>query len=190
MSKPVSSALIAGVFLTLAVNACDGGRNTAQSTVSADLAPVRDRVPYLCDLVPEVEFRRVTGLTMQLSAQWNGPQKDSGLCVAHAKGRQPPLGIQWDFDDGEKVLRENRPSFPDSAHTLPADLGTGFARPDSIKVRPNYVISLFRCGDKQPWLSIDFAPVVRGRDPVQDMFAFMRIAQNRFGELHKCTPRP
>ncbi|WP_285494110.1 hypothetical protein [Actinomadura sp. NBRC 104425] len=175
--------------MAVALTACTGEPET-QPTAQPDLRPVHDVAPYLCDLVPETEFRRVTGLTMPLDDQREGPQTSTGTCVAHAAGRQPPLGVQWDFEDGDEVLRRNEPSNPGSAHRLPADMGIGFARRDSITPRPNYVISLFRCGDKRPWLRLDFAPVVRGRDAVQDMFAFMRIAQKRFGQIHKCEPRP
>ncbi|PRX03399.1 UNVERIFIED_ORG: hypothetical protein CLV66_111183 [Actinomadura viridilutea] len=101
------------------------------------------------------------------------------------------MGIHWRYGDGEEVIRRLEKSYADNGiHALPEGLGKGFASPAAGYPNPNYVISLFKCGDKRPWLSIDFAPVVRGRDAVQDMFAFMRIAQKRFGELHKCTPRP
>ncbi|WP_242903179.1 hypothetical protein [Actinomadura terrae] len=78
-----------------------------------------------------------------------------------------------------------------ATHPLPADLGSGLAviNPSLGSVpRPNYVISQFLCGKRRPWMSIDFALVARGRDAVRDMMDFMRIAEKRFREIHKCTP--
>ncbi|MQY07363.1 hypothetical protein ACRB68_54630 [Actinomadura sp. RB68] len=80
-----------------------------------------------------------------------------------------------------------------SSRKLPADLGRGLAviRPTAgADPRPNFVIALFRCGKRQPWISIDFAPVVRGRDALTDLVGFIRIAEQRFGRLHKCAPKP
>ncbi|MFP3967877.1 hypothetical protein SMC26_36650 [Actinomadura fulvescens] len=102
--------------------------------------------------------------------------------------------MDWSYNDGEKVLRRQQQNAEDkSPHRLPGDLGSGLAvvRPTAgADPRPNFVIALFKCGDERPWISIDFAPVVRGRDAVRDMVDFMRIAQKRFGQIHKCTPKP
>lgn len=189
-------AIVFACSAVVTLGACDIGSEPQSAgamrspSAQPDLKPVHDVAPYLCELVPESEFRRVTGLAMPLDDQRDGSWTTAGGCVVFAAGRQSPLRIEWDLEDGEEVIRRNKPSIPRRVHQLPVDLGKGFATPDSITARPNYTISLFRCGDKRPWLRIDFAPVVRGRDAVQDMFAFMRIAQKRFGELHKCTPRP
>ena len=123
--------------------------------------------------------------------------KDSsygGVCVAMIQ-RQPDVRIRhldvvWEFDGGERILTMHEQAYSDNdSHQSPADLGRGFAITDHVSPRTNHMIALFRCGENRPSLSIDFAPVVRGRDAVQDMFAFMRIAQKRFGEIHDCTPR-
>ncbi|WP_344943716.1 hypothetical protein [Actinomadura miaoliensis] len=141
--------------------------------------------------MPEVEFRRVTGITGTLKPAGGGDPADNYLCLAHAAGRSAPLGLQWDLEDAEKIVRQQERGYAErSSYLLPSELGKGFASPAAGSPRPNYVIAMFRCGDERPWLSIDFAPVVRGRDAVQDMFAFMRIAQKRFGQIHKCEPRP
>jgi hypothetical protein len=177
-----------------AASACDAASEETgprSPATTADLRPVRNTAPYLCDLIPEAEFRRVTGVIAPLRANMNGDPSDNGLCLAHRPTGQPPLGLRWDFDDGERILGGLEQDYVDnSPHKLPADLGRGFATADDIRPRTNYVIALFRCGKERPWMSIDFVPVARGRDAVQDMFAFMRIAQQRFGEIHKCTPRP
>ncbi|MFD0685440.1 hypothetical protein [Actinomadura fibrosa] len=156
------------------------------------MAVVKDQAPYLCDLVPESAFRLVTGLSFPVNAKWDGPHKKDGLCLAFAAGREAPLGVTWSYDDGEKILRLQHEKWRDqNAHRLPAALGDGLAVviPTAGGIaRPNYVVALFKCGGRRPWISIDFAPVVRGRDAVRDMVDFMRIAERRFGELHKCTP--
>jgi hypothetical protein len=155
---------------------------------------VADANPYLCDFVPETALRLVTGIKAPIDDRWAGPQTDNGLCLARVAGQEALLGIDWSYNDGGEVVRRQQGAWKDnSPHQLPRELGDGLGvvRPTSGgNPRPNYVIALFRCGKKRPWISIDFAPVVRGRDAVQDMFDFMRIAEKRFGEIHKCTPRP
>ncbi|MFD0856952.1 hypothetical protein ACFQ07_32275 [Actinomadura adrarensis] len=156
-----------------------------------DLRPVTNSAPYLCDFIPEAEFRRITGVRDPLRANMTGLPSDNGLCLAHRSTGNPPLGIHWDYDDGPQIIADHERDYADnSPHKLPADLGRGIALTGHVRPRTNYVIALFRCGKERPWMSIDFVPVVRGRDAVQDMVAFMRIAQQRFGEIHKCTPRP
>jgi len=173
--------------------ACDGG-GPAQSPPSSVKEPVADSAPYLCELVPERAFRAVTALSEPLTSGWDGPQTDNGLCLASAAEQKAALGLAWSYIDGEGTIRFQRKKWADNTtHRLPSELGEGLAvviPTAGAIVRPNYVIALFRCGKKRPWISIDFAPVVRGRDAVQDMFDFMRIAEKRFGEIHKCTPRP
>lgn len=172
-----------------------GCENDSPSGLVADPGPVVDRAPYLCDMVPEPSFRQVTGLKGALVTAWAGPQADNGLCLVRAaEGKPPPLGLDWSYQDGANAIQLQRQNWKqESPRSLPADLGEGLAivRPTAgAEARPNFVIALFRCGEKRPWISIDFVSVVRGRDAVQDMFDFMRIAEKRFGEIHKCTPRP
>ncbi|MFG1701379.1 hypothetical protein [Nonomuraea sp. NPDC049309] len=75
---------------------------------------------------------------------------------------------------------------------LPKDLGTGLIayteRPP--RTRPYYTMMLFRCGDKRPWISVDLSEVQSGRDPVSDLTQLLTIARKRYGEIHRCTPRP
>ncbi|MEU5876298.1 hypothetical protein [Spirillospora sp. NPDC047279] len=173
---------------------CSGNSSAKPTPPTPDLRPIVDSAPYFCDLVPEGAFRRATGLTMKLSPRWSGPQTDNGLCLAFAADREAPLGLNWSFNNGKNVIdRQQRNGEDDSPHPLPPELGTGLAviQPTAgADPRPNYVIALFKCGKRTPWIRIDFAPVVRGRDAVEDMVAFMRIAEKRFGQIHKCTPKP
>jgi hypothetical protein len=75
---------------------------------------------------------------------------------------------------------------------LPAALGRGFTVKTSEVEgeRPHYVIATFRCGSIQPWLSIDILQVSPGRDATKDLTDLMRVAEQRFGKLHHCTPQP
>lgn len=172
---------------------CDGG-GSAPAPPRPVNEPVSDSRPYLCDLVPERAFRQVTGYSGALTSSWDGPQTDNGLCLASGTGNEWPLGVSWEYRNGEKTVRFQERNWADSdPHKVPAELGRGLAvviHTAGANKRPNYVIAVFKCGKKRPWISIDFAPVVRGRDAVQDMFDFMRIAEKRFGEIHKCEPRP
>lgn len=161
---------------------------------SPDVRPVADGAPYVCDLVPESAFRRATGVADPLRSDWGKPQKNDGLCLALPPKGPAPLGLEWSYEEGEKILRIQRQNWANqSHHQIPPALGRGLAgyqASGGLDGLPNYVIALFRCGKKKPWISIGFVRVVRGRDAVQDMFDFMRIAEKRFGEIHKCTPRP
>jgi hypothetical protein len=151
-----------------------------------------DKAPYLCGLVPEQSFRRVTGVTFPLKPRWNGRQEQYGGCSAFAVGREPPLAIEWAWGNGRKHLRQLQESFSDDPHRdLPKELGEGiaviWAKPDESR-KPNSVFAIFQCDDRRLWMSIYFAAVVRGRDALQDMVDLMRIAQRRFGVVHHCTP--
>ncbi|MFI6519981.1 hypothetical protein ACIBF1_30810 [Spirillospora sp. NPDC050679] len=101
--------------------------------------------------------------------------------------------MRWSFNGGERVVRDQRGDGDDpDRRNLPPELGDGLTAldGDTLSSRANYVVALFRCGKARPWISLNFIDVVRGRDAVQDMTDFMRIAQKRFGEIHKCAPRP
>ncbi|MFG2017400.1 hypothetical protein [Actinomadura geliboluensis] len=180
------------VLMVMLVTGCDGG-GTAGTKALPDVRPVVDGAPYLCDLVPEPSFQRATGVTARLRSHWSGPQKDGGLCVALPPKGRSALGLEWSYKDGEEILHTQRENWTHkSSQQIPAEMGRGLAGHDpsgGLTGLPNYVIALFRCGRKKVWISINFARVARGRDAVQDMFDFMRIAEKRFGELHKCTPR-
>ena len=186
-------SLLATIMVIAAAAGCDdGGRR--ETPPSPDVRPVTDRSPYLCDLVPEPGFRRSTGLTTPLKSDWDGPQTDNGLCLARPSKGPAPLGIEWSYNGGEEILRTQRKNWAHgAARQLPSELGRGLAGYRSsggLDGLPNYVVAVFKCGRKKPWISIDFVNVVRGRDAVQDMVDFMRIAEKRFGEIHKCEPRP
>jgi hypothetical protein len=175
---------------------CTGGGDREESPPPSrgDPAPVVDDAPYLCDFVPERTFRNITGLSIPLRPKWDGAQTGNGLCLASTSGREAPLGVAWSYSRGNEILKLQRDKYRDDRPIrLPKSLGDGFAvamRTDVGITRPNYVIALFRCDKRQPWLRIDFDPVVKGRNVVRDMIDLMRIAQKRFGEIHQCTPQP
>ncbi|WP_157610455.1 hypothetical protein [Spirillospora albida] len=191
MSAEARLFCLVTVALALFAVGCKGESRIEDAP--ADLRPVADEPPYLCDLVPESSFRRVTGIAAHVSDGWAGPQTDNGLCLAGVSGDEGSLGVNWSYNDGDKTIRFQQETWSKQpTHPFPPELGKGLAvvKPTAGAIaRPNYVIAVFTCGEDRPWIRIDFAPVTRGRDAVQDMFAFMRIAQKRFGELHKCTPR-
>jgi hypothetical protein len=180
--------------VALALSGCSAGVEDPKKDVSSppDLRPIYDSAPYLCDLIPEAAFRNITGLRVRLDPQTTGVPGKHGLCLAYAPGREAPLGVDWSFVDGERAISRIKAKYGDyNPRRLPSEFGRGFiiTFPVAGNPRPLYVIALFRCGGRQPWLSIDVAPVVKGRDPVRDMTEFMRIAQRRFGQLHHCTPK-
>lgn len=186
---PVS--LICAVLMLAGCEPVQEDSNTARATRPLPVQSITDTAPYLCDLVPERPFLSTIGTTGSLTDEWSGNMTETGLCLAYSGQKEASLGIQWAYTDGERVIRRQQEQFSDSViHPLPPGLGRGFASTSAARPRVNYVIALFRCGEKRPWLRIDFAPVVRGRDAVRDMTDLMRIAERRFGVLHKCRPGP
>jgi hypothetical protein len=175
------------------ITACDPGDKGSgghPSSPQPAVQPIVDQPPYLCDLLPESEMRRILGVAGPLVPRWSGQPPNERWCSANA-GARSAVGLKISYVGGEKVLREAEKSYADnSPRTLPRELGRGLATPAAPAPHPNYVISLFRCGSEHPWMRISFVRVVRGRDAVSDMLALMRIAQRRFGHLHRCTPEP
>lgn len=173
-----------------------GVKPTAAHVQSAttDLQPIIDKAPYWCDFVPYVALSRITGLqAAKLTEAKDGWLRDQGLCLVRDTNENGALGIDWSQRDARMTTdlqarryQQYRPAW------LPKLLGYGFAVKsiDNISNRPYYVIAAFTCGRAQPWLSIDLRQVSPGRNFVQDLTALMRIAEQRFGTLHGCSPMP
>jgi hypothetical protein len=73
---------------------------------------------------------------------------------------------------------------------LPADLGDGMVAylTDSILADQPYQVSAkFTCGDKERMIDIYLTQVAKGRDAMKDLTDLMRIAQNRYSQIHNCT---
>jgi hypothetical protein len=191
-----NSAAVIFVTIILGLIGCRQESTTPSrnTPTPAKTAAIRDNSPYLCDLVPEAALREVTGLRGELSTGWSGPQADSGECLVRSPGVQPPpLGLSWSYSEGRRILEEQRYNYQHDLKPLPKDLGQGFAASigtDGLTGRPNNVIALFRCGARQPWLGIDLIQVASGRDAIKDLTELIRIAEQRFGTLHHCRPRP
>lgn len=77
------------------------------------------------------------------------------------------------------------------ATKLPGDLGEGYAAYFPIVQAEDQhyrVVAGFSCGGKKRILDLYLAQIAKGRDGIRDMIELMRIAQKRYGRLHKCTP--
>jgi hypothetical protein len=48
--------------------------------------------------------------------------------------------------------------------------------------------SAFQCGSGDAWVDIFLRSISPGRDMTRDLVDLMRIAQGRFGRLHRCSP--
>lgn len=189
--RRIQVSLICAVLVFAGCESADESSNTPRITRPQPVRPIIDTAPYLCDLVPERSFLDAIGTTGSLTDEWSGNLTDTGLCLAYSGQNEASLGIQWAYTDGDRVVRRQQKQYADNVlHSLPPDLGRGFASTSAARPRINYVIALFRCREKRPWLRIDFVAVVRGRDAVRDMTDLMRIAERRFGVLHKCRPGP
>ncbi|MGW4411908.1 hypothetical protein ACWEJ6_48405 [Nonomuraea sp. NPDC004702] len=128
---------------------------------------------------------------MPLQEDKGGVPATHGICTL--RNGYTRLSVVWSERDGDNVMdlaRENFGAYRLSA--LPADLGEGFIAYTrrSPRTNPYYTMMLFQCGSKRPWISVDLSEVAKGRDPVSDLTRLLSIARARYGELHKCTPKP
>lgn len=168
--------------------------STAQlSTPTTDLRPISDSPPYWCEFVPQDALSKITGMSAGLTESRDGWLPDKGLCVVRDGSQSGPMGLDWENSNGRVQVDSQAKKHPGYKQTLlPTDLGYGFVVyfPKYVDYRPYSVISTFQCGSLQPWLGIDLILVSPGRDYVRDLTDLMRIAQKRFGVLHKCTPGP
>ncbi|MFC5816647.1 hypothetical protein [Nonomuraea harbinensis] len=73
---------------------------------------------------------------------------------------------------------------------LPADLGDGMAAhltEGLLAEQPYQVSAKFRCGSKDRMIHIYLTHVTKGRDGLKDLTDLMRIAQNRYSQIHDCA---
>ncbi len=175
---------------------CTPTAGPAPSLSPANIGPIVDSAPYLCELIPEQAFRLASGATETLTSRMDGAWENSGDCRT-PDALPNPLGLGWVKDTAEaKQMLENLLAVADDGNgtgpiKLPADLGDGAAFVlDNAPVtnQPYEVIAQFKCGDAKPTLDITMAKISKGRDPIKDLTDFMRIAQKRYGQLFKCTP--
>ena len=137
-----------------------------------------------------VEITGEGGFLEEVRSGWSHKK---GLCLLKGESEVWPLGVNWSLREGLEVV--NRQSAKFHGHELgrlPDGLGHGFLvnAPSYAGDRPYYVIAHFRCGEMEPWLSLDISKVQDGRDYQEDLTALMRIAEKRFGVLHECEPGP
>lgn len=170
-----------------------GPSETASGGGRADMRPVVDTAPYWCDLVPRESMARVSGPEHEL-VEVRSPENtaEQGICSVKDAGRYGPLGVLWDLKGGRASLASNlRQLAADRPRPLPVRLGSGFvAYSPRTSHLPYESGSLFRCGSHEPWIYIALRTVSAGRDATEDLTALMEVAQRRFGEVHRCVPRP
>jgi hypothetical protein len=182
-----------GLVLTLAPLAgCSDGAGSgfkATSRPEAD-GPIADIAPYRCWYFPEQGIRRITGLMVPLQENREGAWPSHGGCAL--RNGYDRIGVDWQQFDGDRILRVAHENFDNTRlASLPADLGRGLiAYTGAPPARmPYYSILLFRCGVKMPWIKVELSQVAKGRNVVADITMLLRVAQRRYGELHKCAPR-
>ncbi|KAB8186267.1 hypothetical protein FH608_046950 [Nonomuraea phyllanthi] len=177
----------------LSVSAC--ATSAPDPSPAPDLRPVVDQAPYWCEFVSQESFQRVTGDTRAYTDRKDGPWKNDGGCLVEGGSNGDPVGVWWSrIDDSAERLELAHENWDQTKPTpLPAQLGEGFATyagNDMLGGRPYFVISRFSCGGEKPWIGIDLKRVAKGRDAIKDLTDLMRVAQKRYGDLHRCTPSP
>lgn len=183
-----------GVALPFLNGGCAKGGSDPKSestSPAVDVRPVVDAPPYMCELVPQAAFPFVSGISVPLQESWGARRKTHSLCAL--RNGYDRLSVTWQDFDGKNTMRLAHENF-DSKRigSLPPDIGEGLVAHtgEAPRTRPFVSFVWFRCSDKRPWISISLSNVAKGRDPVKDLTALLRIAQQRYGKLHKCTPKP
>lgn len=190
----ITTATRTGLALALALLTGCTGTNPPPSPSPSDkisAAPLTDSPPYWCDFLPQQAVRTISGLTLPLQEDKGGVPTTHGICTL--RNEYTRLSAVWSIRDGDNVLDTAQKNFGEHRLAeLPTELGKGLisytGRPPQTK--PFYTMMLFRCGDKRPWISIDLSEIDKGRNPVSDLTQLLSIARKRYGELHKCTPKP
>jgi hypothetical protein len=159
----------------------------------SDLRTVVDSAPYWCDLVSKEALRRVAGLYTSLGEVRN-PEATKNHTVCGVKDNQlyGPLNVWWDVAGGRvEVASLLKKVSADQPRRVVPDYGFGFAvySPGSLKL-PYLTAAVFRCGANEPWIYIAVREISPGRKAIEDLTGLMRVAQRRFGQLHRCTPKP
>ncbi len=116
--------------------------------------------------------------------------KNLGLCGVKDTEKYGPLSLTWDLTTGRDLLVSGLKQVADDhPQRLPAALGSGFVvYSPSTSHLPYAAGSLFHCGSRDPWIYLALRSVTHGRDATKDLTALVRIAEKRFGEVHRCKP--
>jgi hypothetical protein len=189
-----SRSVVASLTLLFAMTASCTSTSAAPSSSPSGkpiALQVTDSSPYWCDFLPQQAIRTITGLTAPLEERKSGVPATHGQCAL--RNEYDRLSLVWSVRDGDGVMDIARENFSErQLAVLPADLGTGLIAYTTRlpRTRPYYTMMVFRCGDARPWISVDLSEVGKGRDPVSDLTQLLSIARKRYGELHKCTPKP
>lgn len=160
------------------------------ATATADPRPVSDSGPYWCDVIPQQAVRLISGLSIPLEENKDGVPATHGGCLL--RNEYTRFSLNWSIRGGDEALDLAHENFGRRRLAdLPPDLGKGLVAYTEGEPRtgPYVAFMLFRCGDKRPWMGIDFSEVAKDRNVVTDLIALLRIARDRYGEIHQCTPK-
>ncbi|MFI6709338.1 hypothetical protein ACIBF7_23080 [Nonomuraea sp. NPDC050478] len=186
--------IVALATLALLAGACTPETNDASESSPA-LEPVIDSSPYICMLIPEHAFRIASDFAEPLVERTSGNERN-GNCRAPDSDAQA-LDVWW-MKEGPGMPSEHLDFLMNDRRkvysryggvALSTDLGDGMAAymPDPpINDQPYRVSAKFRCGDKQRLIDISLPKITKGRDAMKDLTDLMRIAQNRYAEIHNC----
>jgi len=95
----------------------------------------------------------------------------------------------WTKEDIDFALKGKKNVYARAGgRALPLELGDGMAARISsgLPGQPYEITAKFRCGKKDRLLTFSFGEFVAGRDAIQDMMEFMRVAQTRYAAVNEC----
>ncbi|GAA4525949.1 MULTISPECIES: hypothetical protein [Nonomuraea] len=185
-----TKALCATLLALTLSSGCTQGPPPPVPEPTVDTRAVSDIGPYWCDVIPQQAVRIISGLAIPLTEDnWGVPTTHGGCLLRNEYTR---FSINWSIRGGNEALDLAQENFGRRRLAdLPTDLGKGLIAYTEGEPRtgPYVAFILFRCGNKRPWMGIDFSEVAKGRNVITDLTTLLRIARDRFGEIHRCTPK-
>jgi hypothetical protein len=195
-------AVCCGAICVTAPAACASPGHRSQPVLSHSPPPsphstaagtLDDSAPYWCDLVPKKALIRVTGISSRLrEVRSVAVDEDGSLCGVRDSEKYGPLVVEWNTTGGSnEIASRMKDVAAERPARLPPQLGTGFVASASTAYElPLLAAATFGCGSPDAWIDIFLRRTAPGRDVVADLTGLMRVAQRRFGVIHRCTPRP
>jgi hypothetical protein len=154
-----------------------------------DLQPVKDIAPYWCQVVPKNALHNVTAVDRGLRQNRDIDIHNTLTSCEVGNDTKLSLEVQLALDGEARFQEKEEFEHNRSEIQLPPELGQAIFR--SAPEAPNYTAaSAFQCGKRLIWIRIIIRPVIQGRDPKEDLPAFLDIAEKRYARLARCTILP
>ena len=173
-------------FIVTSLLASCSSSSDHHATAKPNLGPVRDSAPYWCQLIPRRSLQTAISVKGQLKQDQDIDLGSSDSTCEVGTEAKLPLEVELALSDEAKLQEKDEFAHNRPEMTLPADLGKALFR--EAPAPPDFGISAgFSCDKKPVWIRIVIRSLADGRDPKIDLPAFLRIAEDRYSKLARCT---